>query len=46
VAGNADHSVIAFILIVAACSSVNSDASNLSQGMSFSMSHRTDSSDL
>ena len=46
VAGSADHSVIAFILIVFACSSVSSEASNLSHGMSFSMSQRTASSDL
>src|SRR3984957_18882307 len=46
VAGNADHSVIAFILMVLACSSVSSAESNLSQGISFSMSQQTDSSDL
>ena len=46
VAGSADHSVIAFILIVSACSSVSSDASKRSHGMSFSMSQRTASSDL
>ncbi len=46
VAGRADHSVMAFILMVCACSSVSSDASNWSQGMSLSMSQRTDSSCL
>ena len=46
VAGSAAHSVMAFILIVWACSSVSDEASNLSQGMSLSMSHRTDSSCL
>src|SRR6202000_235463 len=46
VAGSADHSVIAFILMVVACSSVSCDASKESQGMSLSMSQRTASSCL
>ena len=44
VAGSAAHSVMAFILMVCACSSDSRLASNRSQGMSLSMSHRTDSS--
>lgn len=46
VAGRAAHSVMAFILMVWACSSLSREASNLSQGMSFSMSQRTASSCL
>ncbi|MCY1557546.1 hypothetical protein D9M68_944030 [compost metagenome] len=46
VAGSADHSVMAFILMVCACSSVSKEASNDCQGMSLSMSQRTDSSCL
>src|SRR3569623_834869 len=46
VAGNAAHSVIAFILMVCACSSVSLAPSNWLHGMSFSMSQRTCSSDL
>ena len=46
VAGNAAHSVMAFILMVCACSSVSKEASNDCQGMSLSMSQRTDSSCL
>jgi len=46
VAGSAAHSVMAFILIVVACSSVSLDASKESQGMSLSMSQRTASSCL
>jgi len=46
VAGRADHSVMAFILIVCACSSESLEASNWSQGMSLSMFQRTASSCL
>jgi len=46
VAGRAAHSVIAFILIVRACSSLSRAASNLDHGMSVSMFQRTDSSCL
>jgi len=46
VAGNAAHSVIAFILTVWACSSVRRFASNASHGTSVSMFQRTASSDL
>ena len=46
VAGNADHSVMAFILMVWACSSLSMEASNLSHGMSRSMFQRTASSCL
>ena len=46
VAGSAAHSVIAFILIVVACSSVSREASKVSHGMSVSMFQRTRSSDL
>ena len=46
VAGKAAHSVMAFILIVRACSSDNRRASKLVQGISFSMFQRTASSDL
>ena len=46
VAGNADHSVMAFILMVWACSSDSLAGSNDCQGMSLSMSQRTDSSCL
>jgi hypothetical protein len=46
VAGSADHSVMAFILIVVACSSVSWVGSKESQGMSLSMSQRTASSCL
>ena len=46
VAGSAAHSVMAFILIVCACSSVSLLASNWSQGMSLSMFQRTASSCL
>ena len=45
VAGSADHSVMAFILMVRAWSSLSRLASNLSHGTSFSMFQRTDSSD-
>ena len=45
VAGNAAHSVIAFILMVNACSSVSSAGSNVSQGMSRAMFQRTASSE-
>jgi hypothetical protein len=41
--GGAAHSVIAFILIVRACSSESFDASNVAHGMSVSIDHRTDS---
>ena len=43
VAGKAAHSVMAFILIVAACSSLKAAESNWDQGMSRSISQRTDS---
>ena len=46
VAGKADHSVMAFILMVWACSSLSKEASKLAQGMSVSMLQRTDSSCL
>ncbi len=46
VAGNAAHSVMAFILIVCACSSLSKVPSNRSQGMSLSMFQRTASSCL
>ena len=46
VAGSAAHSVMAFILMVCAWSSLSLLASKLSQGMSLSMSQRTDSSCL
>ena len=46
VAGRAAHSVMAFILMVRACSSESFAASNEPQGMSLSMSQRTDSSCL
>ena len=46
VAGNAAHSVMAFILMVWACASVNWLASNRSQAMSVSMFQRTASSCL
>src|SRR5260221_11374722 len=41
VAGNADHSVIAFILTVSACSSDNSAGSKLAHGTSSTRSQRT-----
>ncbi len=40
VAGRADHSVMAFILMVMACSSESRPASNWSQGMSSAMFQR------
>ena len=46
VAGSAAHSVMAFILMVCACSSDSWQASNWSHGMSLSMFQRTDSSCL
>ena len=46
VAGNAAHSVMAFIFTVWACSSLRSLASKASQGMSLSIFQRTDSSCL
>ncbi len=46
VAGSAAHSVMAFILMVWACSSLSSAASKRSQGMSVSMLQRTASSCL
>ena len=46
VAGSAAHSVMAFILMVWACSSESLPASKEAQGMSLSMSQRTDSSCL
>ena len=46
VAGSAAHSVIAFIRIVCACSSVSAAGSNKSQGTSLSMLQRTASRDL
>ena len=46
VAGSADHSVIAFILIVRACSSESRAASNESHAMFSLMLQRTRSSDL
>jgi len=46
VAGKAAHSVMAFILIVRACSSDRRLASKRSQGMSLSMLQRTASSCL
>ncbi|MNT27212.1 hypothetical protein D3C72_1628330 [compost metagenome] len=46
VAGRADHSVIAFMRMVLAWSSVSRLASKLSQGMSLSMCQRTASNDL
>jgi hypothetical protein len=46
VAGSAAHSVMAFILMVCACSSLSSDGSKRSHGMSVSKFHRTRSNDL
>ena len=46
VAGSADHSVMAFILIVCACSSDSLAPSNSAQGTSCAMSQRTDSKAL
>ena len=46
VAGSAAHSVMAFILMVCACSSLSRPASKRSQGMSRSMFQRTASSCL
>jgi hypothetical protein len=46
VAGSAAHSVIAFILIVRACSSDSLAGSKSSQGTSSAMLQRTRSSDL
>src|SRR5258706_8790943 len=46
VAGSADHSVMEFILIVCACSSDSSVASNACHGTSCSMFQRTASRDL
>jgi len=43
VAGSAAHSVIAFILIVRACSSESRAGSNDDQGTSVSIDQRTDS---
>jgi hypothetical protein len=45
-AGNADHSVIAFILMVRACSCLRRAGSNHPHGVSRSMPQRTRSSDL
>ena len=46
VAGNADHSVIAFILIVCACSSESLVPSYAAHGTSWVRSQRTDSKAL
>src|SRR6516225_9535241 len=46
VAGRAAHSVMAFILIVSACSSLSRFASKVSQGTSFAMFQRAASRDL
>src|SRR5476651_1826961 len=46
VAGSADHSVIAFILIDCACSSLSKLASNVSHGISVCMHQRACSSSL
>ena len=46
VAGNAAHSVIAFMRTVSACSSLSRLASKAAQGMSSSMFQRTASSCL